>query len=219
MKILVVSPHPDDETLGAGGLLHRASDEGHELYWLIITHANEKIGWTPEQIKHREQEIEEVSQSYGFKDVRNLRLPPAELQDISDAEIISHIRAVVDEIQPEVVILPDRNDAHTDHHAVFDCCMAVLKTFRCKSVKKILTMEILSESNFGNPYDHFEPNCYVDISEYFDKKIETMRIYGSELGQHPFPRSEEAIKALAVLRGSEAGCQYAEAFHIIKEIM
>lgn len=36
-KILVVSPHPDDETLGAGGSLMKLKDAGNQVYWLNIT--------------------------------------------------------------------------------------------------------------------------------------------------------------------------------------
>jgi hypothetical protein len=45
-----------------------------------------------------------------------------------------------------------------------------------------------------------------------------MQIYDSELALHPFPRSYEAIKALATLRGTAAGFRYAEAFQLLKEI-
>ena len=78
-------------------------------------------------------------------------------------------------------------------------------------------MEILSETNFGEMED-LHPNYFVDISEYLDKKIEIMKIYESELGEHPYPRSVDSIKSLAILRGSQAGCKYAEAFKIIKWI-
>lgn len=37
MKILVVSPHPDDETLGAGGSLLKWKNAGNEISWLNIT--------------------------------------------------------------------------------------------------------------------------------------------------------------------------------------
>ena len=45
-----------------------------------------------------------------------------------------------------------------------------------------------------------------------------MKIYDTELGQPPFPRSIENIKALATLRGSMAGVRYAEAFKVVKII-
>ena len=49
--------------------------------------------------------------------------------------------------------------------------------------------------------------------------LEIMKIYESELSEHPFPRSIENLKALATLRGATAGCQYAESFMLLKEII
>ena len=68
------------------------------------------------------------------------------------------------------------------------------------------------------PYDKFKPNLYIDITNYFADKAEALRIYDTELGDLPFPRSIEAVKAQAVMRGTEAGVFYAEAFRVIKEI-
>ena len=45
-----------------------------------------------------------------------------------------------------------------------------------------------------------------------------MKIYSSEIGNHPFPRSIKNIKALSVFRGAIAGVNNAEAFQLIKYI-
>ena len=45
-----------------------------------------------------------------------------------------------------------------------------------------------------------------------------MKVYNSELGEHPFPRSLKNIKALATIRGATVGVEYAEAFQLIKYI-
>ena len=45
-----------------------------------------------------------------------------------------------------------------------------------------------------------------------------MNIYESEIGKHPFPRSERNIRALATYRGATSGCDYAESFMLLKEI-
>ena len=66
--------------------------------------------------------------------------------------------------------------------------------------------------------DSFVPNVFVDISKYMDKKIEIMKSYKSEIGEHPFPRSERNIRALATYRGATSGCGYAESFVLLKEI-
>jgi len=57
-----------------------------------------------------------------------------------------------------------------------------------------------------------------DISKYFHKKVKIIKIYESELAEHPFPRSLESIEALAKFRGSTSNCKYAESFMLLKEI-
>jgi hypothetical protein len=55
-------------------------------------------------------------------------------------------------------------------------------------------------------------------SDFFEEKLKIMEIYASELGEHPFPRSIENIKALAHFRGASSGVKYAEAFQLLKFI-
>ena len=49
-KIIVVAPHPDDETLGCGGTLLKHKADGDEIYWLIVTNISEKYGWDTERV-------------------------------------------------------------------------------------------------------------------------------------------------------------------------
>ena len=63
----------------------------------------------------------------------------------------------------------------------------------------------------------FSPNVFVNISQYIDNKIETMKIYDGEMGEFPFPRSEKTIRSLAALRGSQSGFDSAEAFELVYE--
>ena len=80
--------------------------------------------------------------------------------------------------------------------------------------------ECLSETEFAPilPERVFQPNYFVDIADYFAIKIEIMKVYASELSEHPFPRSIRNIEALATFRGASVGVEYAEAFQLIKFI-
>lgn len=94
------------------------------------------------------------------------------------------------------------------------------KTFRHPYIKTLLMYECLSETNFA-PALHekvFIPNYFVNISNFMNIKIELMKVYQSEILNHPFPRSEESIKSLAILRGSVSGFKFAEAFQLLKHI-
>ena len=66
-NVLVIAPHPDDETLGCGGTLLKHLDNGDKLYWLIMTSMQKKSGYTKEQIKLREEEIKSISKYYNFQ--------------------------------------------------------------------------------------------------------------------------------------------------------
>jgi len=213
LKILVISPHPDDETLGCGGTLLKFVEEGNDLYWLIIT--------TIEESLEREKEIVAASNQYNFKDICNLYLLPTSLDSLPITNLISKISKCLFKIQPEIVFTSSNNDIHSDHHAVFHAVINATKPFKADYIKKILMYETISETNvipslYGN---NFFPNFFVNISEYIEKKLNIMSIYKSEVMQYPLPRSLDSIKALARYRGSQCGVGYAEAFYIIREII
>lgn len=103
---------------------------------------------------------------------------------------------------------------------VFDAVTAAAKWFRQKSIRRMLTYETVSETDdSGMRQTPFLPSVYVDISNFLEKKIEAMCVYASEMGEFPFPRSPQALRALAHYRGSQAGVQAAEAFMLLKEIL
>lgn len=218
MKIMVISPHPDDETLGAGGSLLKLKDLGNEIYWLNITDANAGGGYNSAFLEKRKIQIDRIRKYFGFSDFINLKFPPAELNDNIKGDLIKAIGEAFEKVKPDCIILPDYNDAHSDHKYTFEAAHACSKIFRRGYIKRVLTMEIISETNFGMPQDVFKPNLYIDITDYFDKKAEALSIYDTELGQLPFPRNIESIKAQALIRGTESGVLYAEAFRVIKEI-
>ncbi|MCM1217005.1 MAG: PIG-L family deacetylase [Lachnospiraceae bacterium] len=218
MKSMIISPHPDDETLGAGGSILKLKDLGNQAYWLNVTDVETGGGYGCDFIEKRKVQISKIRDYFGFEEFINLKFPPANLNDSMMSELINDIGGAFDRIKPDCIILPDYNDAHSDHKYVFEAAYACSKVFRRSYIKRVLTMEIISETNFGMPYDKFKPNLYIDVTDYFDRKIDALRIYDTELGDLPFPRSVEAIKAQAVMRGTESGVLYAEAFRVIKEI-
>lgn len=218
MNVLIVSPHPDDETLGAGGTLLKYKYNGNKIFWLNITNMKEEYGYKKEIVEIRKEQILRVREEFQFDDYYDLELKPACLENYESDSIIKRISLIIDTIKPNVLILPNRSDIHSDHKKVFDWCYSCTKIFRYSYIKMILTMEILSETDFGVIDNYFVPNYYVDITDYFQHKSNILQIYESELAQHPFPRSIEGIEAIAKYRGISAGSKYAEAFKVLKII-
>jgi LmbE family N-acetylglucosaminyl deacetylase len=219
MNVLVIAPHPDDETLGCGGTLLRHVDEGDDVYWLIVTNVSEAHGHAPEKVKTRAAEIDTVAERFGFAGVVSLDLAPTQLDTEPMSDLVGHVGDVMTDLAPGTVYVPNRSDIHTDHAVVFDAVAACTKWFRYPFVERVLAYETMSETDFALSPDSraFRPNVFVDISPYLDEKISIMHVFESEVGLHPFPRSERTLRALAEYRGSTAGYAAAEAFMLLRE--
>lgn len=216
-KVLIIAVHPDDETLGCGGTLLKHKANGDEIHWLICTTIDKEHNY----YMKRENEIEEVSNLYNFDSVHNLRLKTMQVDEYTASELVGKISQVIKEVQPNIVYLPFKGDVHSDHRKIFEASYSCTKSFRYPFIKKIYMMETLSETEFApsTKEDSFIPNVFVDVSEFFEQKIEIMKIFESEMAEHPFPRSERNLRALATLRGATCGCEYAESFVLLKEIL
>lgn len=220
-KVLVIAPHADDETLGCGGTILRYVEDGYEVHWLLVTSVAEQYGYSLNKVNERRQEIIVASEMYGLSSVYELGLRPAALDTVSKGELISGISKFINQIQPEEVYTVYRNDAHSDHEAVYDAVMAATKTFRYPFIKRVLAYETISETDFGmKPEDRgFRPNVFIGIGDQLERKLEILEIYESEIGEFPFPRSRMAVEALARLRGAQSNQMAAEAFMLLKEII
>ena len=222
MKSLIIAPHPDDELLGCGGTLLKRVAEGNTVGWILMTAIHEEKGWSQQQVRKRDVEIERVREGLGIsaQHLYKLNFPSAELDQLTTCTLVDSLSKIFKDFQPEEVFLPHPGDIHSDHRITFEAASACTKWFRYPSVKRILTYETLSESDFGldQVAGGFRPNLFVDITNQLQKKIELLAIYESEIAEHPFPRSFKAVSAQALLRGAQRGVHAAEAFQLLRQL-
>lgn len=218
-SVLVIAPHPDDETLGCGGTMLRARARGDEVNWLIVTAVTEAAGFSVEQVVTRRQEIAAVANALDVTRTIELEHATAALDQLPLGQLISEIGAVVSNVEATDIYLPFRRDAHSDHAIVFDAGAACSKWFRYPSVSRVLAYETPSETDFDIAPDStgFRPNVFVDVTPWLDEKLCAAQIFESEFKAHPFPRSVESMRALATLRGAASGFHAAEAFMLLRE--
>lgn len=219
MKVMVIAPHPDDEVLGCGGTIAKHASAKDEVHLCIVTEAYQPE-WPEDEIKKRKEEVLRVNRILGIRETHFLGFPTVKLDTIPQKELNDAITRIVDKVKPDMVYIPHRGDVNKDHRLVFDAAMVAARPKRTSTIKKVLSYETLSETEWGAPFaeDTFIPNVFVDISGTLPVKLKAMAEYRLELKQYPHPRSLEAISALAKLRGSSLGVEAAEAFMLIREV-
>ena len=219
-NVLVLAVHPDDETLGCGGTLLKHKEHGDRIYWLIATDMREESEFAKSEILQRQKEIDIVAGLYGFDGVYNLDIPAMKVDQLSMIELVKKISKIFNTVKPNIIYLPFMADMHSDHRIMFQAAYSCTKTFRYPFIKKVVMMESISETEYAPALTEtsFVPNYFVDITSFLDKKLDIIKTYKSEIGNHPFPRSIENITSLAIFRGATSGCKYAEGFMVLKEI-
>jgi LmbE family N-acetylglucosaminyl deacetylase len=221
MRILVIAPHPDDETLGCGGSLLKHKANGDSLSWLVATRGHEPQ-WSAELLEQKEREISAVAAAYSFDNTFRLNFPTIKLDKIPVEELIAGIRDAVTDSKPDCVYLNHAGDVHSDHRVLFEATMSVLKPFYSSKhgVKRVLSYEVFSSTDAApaNPARAFLPNVFIDVTEFLETKLEIMGLYESELQASPLPRALDSLRALARVRGATIGVEYAEAFMLVREV-
>jgi LmbE family N-acetylglucosaminyl deacetylase len=221
VTVLIISVHPDDETLGCGGAILRHVAAGDEVHWVIVTQGYEPR-FSPEVQATKAAEVERVAAAYGMKQFYKLGFHTTKLDHVPQNELIDGLRKVIHAVRPQIVYQIHGGDIHTDHFAVFTAAMSVLKPFymRQQGVQRVLCYETLSSTEAAPPLMHrlFVPTVYIDITPYLERKLEIMLMFASEIHQDPLPRGSSAIRALARYRGATVATEYAEAFMLIREL-
>lgn len=216
-RLLVIAPHPDDEVLGTAGTMARFAKQGGDVTVGTIA-AHMPPLYTKEVHERTVAEAKQAQRLLGVKESIFLDNPAVLLGKIDLAEFNGMVFNIVKRVSPDILLIP-YVDRHVDHRLVFEACMVASRPVDIGlNIKICAAYETISETHWNAPHlePNFTPNWCVDISEYIDLKVEAMKRYQSQLQTFPQSRSVEALKALALFRGSQAGMGYAEAYHILR---
>jgi len=213
--VLVVGAHPDDEVLGAGGTIAAHADLGDEVHVLIVTEGATAQYEDERLVDQKKSEAKASARRLGVTDVHFGDLPDMRLDEVPHAEVNAVIEGTIDSIEPDIVYTHAKTDANRDHDEVYDS--TVVATRPQSGVSRVLAYEVPSSTDWSGSDVNFAPSVYVDIGEHLEKKIEAFAEYESEIRDFPHPRSTEAIRSLAKVRGVAAGFDAAEAFVPVRE--
>jgi LmbE family N-acetylglucosaminyl deacetylase len=226
LNILVAAAHPDDEVLGCGGTIARLTQEGHSVFLGIMGEGiTSRYSTAGESVESAVESLRacshHVANLLGIKEIAFHDLPDNRFDTVPLLDIAKIIEGLVARFTPSVIYTHHAGDLNVDHQLLHRAVLAATRPTTTSCVKELYAFEVPSstEWTFGQLQPIFSPNFFVDISHTLTKKIEAMKLYGTEMRDFPHPRSDEALRALAQLRGSAAGLKAAEAFVVIRRVI
>lgn len=219
-RILVVAPHPDDELIGVGGTILKNIANGNEVYVVVVTKGMPPL-FEEKFVETTRNEARACHKDMGIIHTYYLDYPSTLLDTIPKHKLNGDICEIMKKIVPDEVYIPYAGDMHFDHGIVNEAVMVAVRPKYLFAPSKVYVYETLSETGWNLPDINggFSPNVFVDISDCFDKKIQMLSYYRSQLEEFPAARSIEAVTALAKYRGALINVNAAEAFMIVREII
>ena len=209
IRVLVVSPHPDDEAIGCGGTLRNHALRGDEVRVVFLTSGEQGgHGLPPEETARvREQEAATAAEAIGVRGIEFWRQPDGKLQ--ATPELVSRMTALLVAFRPQVAYVPHDREMHPDHRASVALLQAALAAFDVPAERpEVLMFEVWTPLE---AFDHVE-----DISSSLDVKVAAVRAHASQCAAMKF---DEAIVGLNRYRGemhSWPGGDYAEVFRRLR---
>ena len=209
-KILVIAAHPDDEVLGCGATIAKHVQEGNKVQVVFLGDGFS----SRDDGDNRDNSAESASKVLGCEAPVFLDFPDNQLDTIALLDIVKKIEKVVDDFQPSIIYTHYFGDLNIDHQITHKAVMTACRPQPNFCVKEIYSFETLSATHWQSPSmkNVFNPNYFVGVSDFMDKKIKALQCYDNEMREAPHARSYESVENLSKFRGSLVGVKNAEAF-------
>ncbi|MEQ6376464.1 PIG-L family deacetylase [Bacillaceae bacterium S4-13-58] len=172
-RVLVLAPHMDDETIGPGGTIRRHVNEGAEVYCVFITDGSNSVSdlSKEELVKARIHEVNQVKNILGLKDIHYMGLPDGNVESTPEAQV--RLKALIEEINPDMIYSTLFVDAHPDHTNT-----AKLLSDTLKQLSPNNYIIRLYEINCAIPPQYM--NCVIDISSTIEQKEQAIEQFESQ---------------------------------------
>lgn len=202
-KILVLSAHTDDAELGCGASIAKWIKQGKEILYIAFSAAEESV---PKEFPNdtlRKEVMESTSKlGIAYDHVRILNYRVRRFPEFRQ-NVLNDLIQVKEEFQPDLVLIPSKQDIHQDHQVV------TMEGVRAFKFNTILSYEL--------PWNclEFHNVCYSRLDEeHVMKKLEALKCYVTQAHRAYF--NKDFIYGLAVTRGVQSNTAFAECFEVIR---
>jgi N-acetylglucosamine malate deacetylase 1 len=247
-RLLVISPHADDETYGCAGTMARVKALGGEVYVVLASVADlvhygtegerAAAGDAPDGTvavagkklvtqRTRLEEFESVMKLLGVDDWEVLFTDAAThlaLDTVPRKQLVGLLEAEgrlsIDALRPTMVMIPALS-YNQDHEALYRACVTATRPGAAgekHTVPFVLAYD--NTSLFWSPErQRFHPSLYVDVSDHLDVKIEALRMHASQVRAPLYHGSPEGLELATRVRGREIGVEAAEGFVQLRGVL
>ena len=224
-RVLVVAAHPDDEILGCAGTIARHVDLGDTVDVLIVAEGATSRGAARDASADADALAELRAAAAAAAEVLGTNtpvfggFPDNRLDTVPLLDVVKLVEAQCQAVSPEIVYTHHSGDLNIDHQVVARAVATAFRPLPGSGVHAIYAFETVSSTEWGLHTDAGSPPVrFVDIVAQLDRKRAALDCYDIEMRDFPHARSNEAVDALARVRGASAGLAAAEAFWVVREI-
>ncbi|MFL0684452.1 LmbE family N-acetylglucosaminyl deacetylase [Algoriphagus aquaeductus] len=195
VRNLIISPHIDDEVLGAFTFLN-------ETTFVVYLGVENRSYISAEE---RKIELARVAEKVGFQ----YAVLDFEVNHYQCADLISPIESYINDLKPEFLLIPSKS-YNQDHRAAYEAAHCAARPHDQNFfVKNVLVYE--QPQTLLWPVDSFSPVYFKELD--LEKKLEAYELYASQVRGH---RSPQVLRSMAQIRGKQSNYLYAEGFQILR---
>lgn len=229
-RLLVISPHADDESFGCAGTMARIKDLGGEVYVICCSVGTLKHYDGKEELVEgstREKEFEAVMEylkvddyEYLYRDAEShLRLDTIPRRDLI-SKFEREARLALDKLQPTMLAIPV-SSYNQDHEAVFRAAFTAARPGvpKDKPVQPLVLGYNNTSLFWSLEHEKIHMNYYVDISDYLEQKLHALSLHKSQMRDPIHHSSIQNVEYAARLRGSEISVAAAEGYMLFRQIL
>lgn len=234
-RLLVITPHADDETYGCAGTIARVKALGGEVY-VVLASVADLVHYgaagqasLANRVSHRTRldEFEAVMQQLKVDDWEVLftdEQTHLALDMVPRKRLVSLLessgRLSLDVVEPSMVMLPAVS-YNQDHEALY--WAGITATRPGAPGQKHTAPFVLTYDNtalfWSGQATRFHPNVYVDVSDFLDAKIRALRLHASQLRSPLYHGSPEGLELATRTRGREVSVEAAEGFCLLRGLL
>jgi LmbE family N-acetylglucosaminyl deacetylase len=223
-RILICVAHSDDETIGCGGAISYHVKNNDKVFCIYMTDGiSARYSKIKDSLIHQRRKSSLfASKILGFKWLLDCcgNFPDNGMDKVKLLDVVKVIEKVKKKIRPHIIYTHNPQDLNVDHRIVAEATLTAFRPQAKEIWEKILAFEIPSSTDFAyfKKNKIFQPNYFLDIKKYWNKKKKALQAYKSEIKKFPNSRSLKGIEILSKYRGMQNGLEQAEGFQILKQI-